>query len=423
MKRVVALAALAALAPVLVIARPVAAAPVVYDRYGLTALAGGVRTSGDVGASGGLVTLDTGSASVSAQLDSGPSSAVLASPYDPGTLFRTVAGQVNDKAGQAVLSVPEAEAAYPGKPSGDLETVPTNGPPASVGAGSATARASATKASGAVVGQAFDLAGLVTSEASTSQVELMADGVSSTGTARTAVGRVGVAGVLELRNVVARASVSAVGNVHTPTATLTIGGASVGGQEVAITDQGVVAVGMPVVPSSTLQQATDAANSALSAAGIAVSVTGTHLAHTARDAVADTGGVRIDLTTPDLPAGVAGNRLQILVGSVVLTAADTVKVPVPTLVLPSSPEVVAGQPPVTTTTIIPGTPGSAGDPTVQGPVTAAPGTLTSSYVIAGHHLGGTAALAAFGVWQFLTLGSVSLYAYVDRRRRQQLAAT
>ena len=55
------------------------------------------------------------------------------------------------------------------------------------------------------------------------------------------------------------------------------------------------------------------------------------------------------------------------------------------------------------------------------PVSGAPGAVASSYVIAGRHLSGTAALAAFGVWQFLTLGSVSLYAYVDRRRRQQLA--
>src|SRR5205814_1804744 len=115
-----ALGAVLALAPLLLV-HPVSAAPLGYDTFGLTVLASGVRTAGDVGASGGLVTLDTGSAAVSAQLDSSPSSAVLAVPYEPGTLFRTGVGQANDAAGQTVLDVPDAEAAYPGKGSGDLE--------------------------------------------------------------------------------------------------------------------------------------------------------------------------------------------------------------------------------------------------------------------------------------------------------------
>ena len=424
MKKVLALGALVALAPFL-LAHPVSAAPLGYDTYGVTVLASGVRTAGDVGASGGLVTLDTGSAAVSAQIDSGPSSAVLAVPYEPGTLFRTGVGQVNDAAGETVLDVPDAEASYPGHPSGDLETVPTSGPPVIVGAGSATARATAVSASGTATGQAFDLAGLITSEASTSEVALTADGPRQllTGTARTSVGRVSVAGVFELRNVVAKATIKAVGDIHTPTATLTLGGASVAGQEVALTEKGVVAVGMTVVPATTLQQATDAANAALTAAGITVSVTGTRTAHTARDAVADTGGVTISLTTPDLPGGVAGNRLQVIVGGVALTATDTLAAPLPVVPeIPVGSVVVPGVPPVSTTTVIPGTPGSVGQPGAgQAPVTAGPGAVASSYEIAGRHLSGTAAIAAFGVWQFLTMGSVSLYAYVDRRRRQQLA--
>ena len=402
-----------------------AAAPLGYDTYGLTALASGVRTAGDVGVSGGLVTLDTGSAAVSAQLDSGPSSAVLAVPYEPGTLFRTGVGQVNDAAGQKVLEVPDAEAAYPGKGSGDVTTVPTSGPPVTVAAGSARARASATSAAGTATGEAFDLAGLITSEASTSDVTLTADGPGRllSGMARTSVGRLGVAGVLELRNIVAKATVKAVGDVHTPTATLTIGGASVGGQEVALTDRGVVAVGMVVVPATTVRQATDMANAALTAAGISVSITGTRTNHTARDAVADTGGVTISLATPDLPGGVAGNRLRVIVGGVALTATDTLTVPLGVDVpeVPVSEVAVPNAPPVTTTTVIPGVPGSVGQPAVQGPITAAPGAVASSYEIAGRHLSSTAAIAAFGVWQFLTLGSVSLYAFVDRRRRQQLA--
>jgi hypothetical protein len=44
----------------------------------------------------------------------------------------------------------------------------------------------------------------------------------------------------------------------------------------------------------------------------------------------------------------------------------------------------------------------------------------ASYQVLGRRFSPTAALAAFGVWQFLTLGSVSLYALVDRRRRLAL---
>ena len=123
MKRVVAVAVLMSMVPAvslvpaagaLLLVRPAVAAPEaavvpVYDQVGLTALLSGVRTDGTVGASGGLVTLDTGSAYLAARLDAAPSSQVLAAPYQPGALARTVVGQVNGGAGSAVLEVPEAD--------------------------------------------------------------------------------------------------------------------------------------------------------------------------------------------------------------------------------------------------------------------------------------------------------------------------
>src|SRR3954453_20446446 len=123
-RRVMAAALLASVAPLVagVLTVQPAAAAVGYDQYGLTALAGGVRTSGDVGASGGLVTLDTASAYGAAHLDASPSAGVLADPYEPGTLFRTVAGQVNANAGSEVITVPDAESAYPGTGRASLET-------------------------------------------------------------------------------------------------------------------------------------------------------------------------------------------------------------------------------------------------------------------------------------------------------------
>ena len=423
MKRVLVLAALPPLVALATV-RPVHAAPVGYDRYGLTALAAGVRTSGDVGASGGLVTLDTGSASVSARLDSSPSSGALAAPYEPGTLARTGVGQVNDNAGMTVLEVPDAEAAYPGKGSGDLETVP----PASGGGvtgsgGSASARATDRSASATATGSSLDVAGLVQVEGSTSTVSLAVDPVAgtTTATARTAVGSVVVAGVLELKDVVATARIATRGDTHTPFAVLSVGSATVAGQEVGITDQGVVAAGSPVVPGSTLESATATANSVLSAAGITIASTRARKSATSRSASADTGAVRISLVTPDLPGGVAGNDLEVLVGGVSLTELDSLPVEVPAVPDTVSPGTgTVAVPPVTTTTVVPGTAGTPGTPGVSAPQIA-PEVVPTSYVVAGRRISGTAALAAFGVWQFLTLGSVSLYAMWDRRRRQQLA--
>jgi hypothetical protein len=47
-------------------------------------------------------------------------------------------------------------------------------------------------------------------------------------------------------------------------------------------------------------------------------------------------------------------------------------------------------------------------------------TVPASYEVLGRRFGAMAALAAFGIWQFLTLGSVTLYSLVDRRRRLAL---
>lgn len=427
MRRLAAVAVLASLAPAVVMTvavRPVAAAALTpYEGYGLTALAAGARTGGDVGASGGLVTLDSGSGSVVASLDGSPSGQVVAAPYEPGPLFRTVVGQVNASAGQQVLVVPDAEASYPGQPTGELAAVPeqTAGP-LIVSGGSATARAGERAVSGTSTGSSFDLAGVVTVDASTSSVTLKADVGTASGVARTAVGRVSVGGVLELRDVVANATVTATGDVHRAEAHLSIGSISVAGQEVGLTDQGVVAAGTTVVPGTTLQQATDAANAALSAAGIAVAITDATRHVGPREAAADTGGVRITLTTADLPGGVAGNRLVLVVGGVSLTENDT-------LASPAADGDTGGQapgsgtaePPGSTTVVIPGIPGTPGVPAGElPPVVAATPTVPVRYEVVGQRLSGTAALAAFGVWQFLTLGSVSLYSLVDRRRRLAL---
>jgi hypothetical protein len=403
-----------------------------YESYSLTALAAGARTAGDVGAGGGLATLDTGSASVSARLDSAPSAAVLAAPYEPGTLFRTVVGQVNAGAGEAVLDVPDAEAQFPGaQTSGELETVPpAEGGPVSSRGGQAKAQAAERAVSGTATGERLVVEGALEVGASSSSVELTADpdrGIT-TATARTTVARVLVAGVLELRDVVASASITTKGDAHVPAAALTVGGASVAGQEVAVSDEGVTAVGTPVLPGQTLQDLTDQANAALEVAGVQVTTVGTTETATARDATADTGGVAIRLVQGDLPNGIPGNRLDVVVGGVVLTETDALALPVPEVLPPLELPPVdtsGGTAPTTTTIFVPGTPGIPGTPgqvpAGAAPTVAAPPTASAGLVVAGQRLPAAVALAAFAVWQFLSLGTATLYAVVDRRRRTSLS--
>jgi hypothetical protein len=428
-RRMTSAALLAAIAPLVLgvlTVQPAAAvpAPVGYDQYGLTALASGVRTSGNVGASGGLVTLDTGSGYVAAHLDASPSAGVLADPYEPGTLFRTVAGQVNANAGSEVVSVPDAEAAYPGDGRGALETVPTQVVgPLTLGGGSASAVATESTAEGTSTGSGMTVTGALDSEGSTSAVHMKVDAaagsISSVATAR--IARVVVGGVLELRDVVATASVTTLGDRHDSVAQLTVGGASVGGQAVAIDQDGVHAVGTPLVPGKTISDATAQANAVLKNAGIQVHATEAVHKATTRSAEADTGGVVISLATPDLPGGVAGNDLTVVVGGVSLTETDTP--PAPLLTLPvttgtaTSPDL--GTPAVTTTTVIPGTPGSVGG--AVPPAVAAPATSHAGFVVVGRRVPASAALAAFAVWQFLSLGTATLYALVERRRRLGLS--
>jgi hypothetical protein len=401
--------------------------PVAYDSYSLTGLAAGVRTAGEVGAAGGLVTLDTGSGSVSARLDSAPSAFVLAAPYEPGTLVRTVVGQVNGGAGETVLDVPDAEAQFPGAESdSELETVPpAEGGPISSRGGTASASAGERRAAGTATGEQLLISDLVEVGASSSSVELVAapDRGTTDAVGRTTVGRMLVGGVLELRDVVAVAQIQARGDEHVPTASLTIGGASVAGQSVALSDEGVTALGTSLVPGQTISDATAQANAALAAAGIEVRTVGTVEEATTRSATADTGGVAITVTSPGLPVGgVAGNELQVVVGAVVLTATDDLAVPaLPDLPPLDPPSVDPGAAPGETTTFIPGQPGSPGTPGVApadtGPLVAAPPATPASLVVAGRSLPAAAALAAFAVWQFLTLGTATLYALVDRRRR------
>lgn len=417
----------------LVAVRPVAAGEPVYSAYGLTALAAGVRTAGDVGVSGGLATLDTGSAQVAARLDSSPSANVLAAPYEPGTLFRTVAGQGNAGAGETVFDVPDAEAAFPGTGSGAVGLVPpTSGGPLSGAGGSAVASADRTSAKGSSTGAAFGVEGVLTADGSTTAVELQVDPVKGTtrAAARTSVGRVVVAGVLELRDVVTTATLTSDGDTHVTEASVTVGAAAVAGMPVGLTDEGVEVLGAPVLPGQTVRDQTAQANAALEQAGVQVRLVEAVRRSDARSASVDTGGVAVTVTSPDLPGGLPGNRLEVLVGGVQLTENDeraSAAAPAPPVAVPSAPAV---PPPAPAGVDVPGTPGVAAVPGTE-PLPALPGgpalaaappsaQAGPAVLVAGRRVSAVVALAGFAAWQFLALSTATLYAFVERRRRLAL---
>lgn len=425
MRRPLALAAVLSLVPTagaLLVVRPAAAADPVYDQVGVTAIVAGVRTNGVIGASGGLVTLDGGSAYLSGRLDSSPSAQVRAAPYEPGTLVRTGVGQVNGAAGQTVLTVPDAEARYPGAESkaSCCQLPAVSQGPVSLGAGQATAETGPTLAKGTAVGASYRILGALTVGPSTSSLTMTASAAVGqvVQNARTAVSHVDVAGVLQLEDVVGTASIKSDHDHHVAVQSLTLGGASVGGQSVQLGNNGVTAVGTALIPGQTLEAATATVNAQLAAAGITIHTLGGTAKHDTRSAVADTGGVEIDLVTPALPGGVAANTLTIVVGGVALTELDALSVPFVAPVV-DVPPITGGSASSTVSTYVPGTPSGSGLPVTgqAGPQIAAPQAVATAFVVSGRRISAQLALIAFAGWQLLSLGSATLYAFVERRRR------
>jgi hypothetical protein len=406
---------------VLLTAHPAAAA-VPLGSYALTSAADAVATAGAVGLSGGLVTLDTGDGSVRGQLDSAPSSEVVAAPVRPGTFAETVAGQVNTTAGQSVLTLPEAHAQFPGTGTSTLRTVgPTTQGPLAATAGSADAVAGRLAASGQATGGSLAIAGggavaVVTSEAASAGTSLAAEPASGglRVTARSTVSGLVVAGVLRLDDVSAAATIERSGSGRAVTSSLDVGAVTVAGHAVAITPAGVTVDGSALVPGETLRQTTEQVDTALSAAGVEVHLLAPTTTRTPDSAYVDTGGVAIDVVTPDAASGVPGNRVSIVVGEVTLTEQDAAPAP-PVAPLPASAPPAAG---IGATQA--GPPGAAlpaaGSTAALAPTVAAPALAPRAMVVLGRRLSTRTLLALFATWQFLSLTTPTLYALAARRR-------
>jgi hypothetical protein len=185
---------------------------------------------------------------------------------------------------------------------------------------------------------------------------------------------------------------------------------------------------VPLGPS--LAQLSAAANSALTAAGISVSlaapihsVTTTALGG---HATADSGGLQVIIKTAEVGnATVPANTAIVTLGRVQLSESDAAAVDAGTPFVPSNPGAVVpgGTTGVPGTAGIPGTPGQtvtvggvagALPPTVAGAAPAA-GGATRSLRIAGRRISGPAAIAALGGWQALTLGAATFALLALRR--------
>lgn len=397
-----------------------------YGEVSVTGVAAGVRTGGVVGASGGLATLDSASAYVTAHLDSAPSATVLADPYEPGTLARTGVGQANGAAGKSVVSVPDAEAEYPGKQThGQLRTAPKqhDGPITSQG-GEASATAHRNAATGEATGSSTSVKGGPDTGASTSHVGLTTAKDAATATARSAVHDFNAA-ALHIGAVHATASITASGKRHVPRAALKVDGATVAGQPVTIDNDGIHATGKSLLPGQTAEQRTKQLNAVLKAAGVHVHTLGATLRHDGHSATADSGGLLVETTTPTLPGGVAGNQASYVLGDVTLTESDSP--PIRTVVPkpPKAPAVshsggrLSGGTGSSSSggTTVGGSAGAGQSPTVA----TSPSATGQQYALAAQRRPHHWSLLVLALFEALTLNAVTLYALNARRRRRWLA--
>lgn len=348
-------------------ARPVAAAGDL-GTYSLTFAGTAAGRGGGIGASGGLVTFSGGPADVSGRLDAAPSSAAQASSVEPGTIYRLVAGQANDQAGDQVLGEPTtARAEFPGDTteadatqadSGDTGVLRVVGGEAHA---LAVADRATTRASVAdlVVGAGQDGPPAVRVTGAWADGRALADEGAGTVGATVEVGaaRVEVLDQLVLHDVVGTAEVGASGDERSATTDFTIGAVTVAGTPVTIGEDGVVVAGEPAVPGGDVDALGEQLATVLVEAGIELRLLGARETTEDGRASADSGGLGIRVTTP-ATQGVPRNDLELVLGRATATV----------FAEPSAPPLASG--PVVTT------PPDGGTPTPTPTTSTAPTTTT-----------------------------------------------
>lgn len=456
---------LAPLVLALVAVRPLPAAgqDPAFGTYALTTTAAGNALDGELGAGGGLATIDGGAPHVAGRVDGAPSTSVRASSVEPGTLVRTAVGLANTEAGETLLVVPTtAEAQHPGGPDqGRAETAlgPEALGPWTTSAGVATATASQRRVAGrATVGQQTitgpgDAAALLQAtldglraefptlgggrttaehpEIRLDQVGAAAravadpvDGVLTT-TGSSTVQTLDVFGELVLTGVTGRATVTVHDDEATTSTRMVVGGATLAGVPVEFDDRGVrVAGDVELLPGQAIGDLDEALNAALVTAGIRLEVLEPRVDTGTRFGEADSGGLRVTITTPNTPQ-VPGNDLTLLIGRAVVTASWEAPAtpssdrsgpqgPTPprpgddTAALPLPPTTAGPPPPVRDIRRPPSPPAQVAAP-------AAPVGPGNDVVVAGARVDRSALLAALGAWQFLSLSLATATAFAVRR--------
>lgn len=420
----------------LLLVRPAPAAGQAVDLglYSMTVVAASTNTTGDIGAGGGLAPVDSGAPVVRGRVDSSPTTSVLAAPVEPGTLFRTVASLANNEVpDEEPLQVQAAQASYPGGPAEDraaAEGATQDGPFTST---AVAARASADDR--AVAGEAEaaeqDLTGdgaVLRQRQARSAVEATASPGDGTlvATATSSAASVTVAEVLTFEDVVGRATLRHEDGSISAEAGTTFGGVRVADTPVELSNDGVV-VGddAPLLPGQEAATLEDQVNGVLEAAGIEVEPLSPVREGGERSGRADSGGVRVSITSPSSGA-VPANTVEVVIGQATATmsvepAPDAAELP--PMDAPDVDAPKAGSEPVASVDTAP----APGDSSVEAPSTAsappspdvagpAPsGTEEEpSVLVAGRQLPRRTALALLGGWQLLSLSTCTLAAFALR---------
>lgn len=453
----------AALLPTLVavaLVRPLPAggAPGGIGFYALTYSGAAIAPQGEIGAGGGLLPLDGGAPLVRGRVESAPSSSSVAASIEPGTLYSTVAGVANTEAGQEVIPSPtRAEAIYPGRPDAAANQFgPAEAGPLSVGFGTAVTSAKEGLASGRAELATWRLSGQAQAAARTLGLRLAQiraqhpaaprtraaaedDGSAfavsggrafgearaqpSAGTlavrAQSSVDELVVAGELAVRGLVGHAEAAVSGGKRAAKAGLTIASAVLGDFPVQITTAGVT-VADQTMPAEQAAQLSAQLNEALAAAGIQVALQPAIQQTAEGSAGADSGGLLVSIQTPS-DGGIPANTFGLVVGRVVVTSADEETAPgagddtiFTDPAAGSLPGMFTSGAPLTGTVTGPLGPGVAGaiPPAASDDDAASAGSV----VLAGRVIPASVALAAFAVWQLLSLSTSTLAALALRDR-------
>ncbi len=442
--------------------------------FALTVTAASTNTSGDIGAGGGLTPVDTGAPVVSGRLDSSPTASMLAAAVEPGTLYRTGAALANNEIGDEAVPVEVAEAAYPGGPEEDVSDPTTTGVEGPFASGNvqARARADGRAISGAarVTEQAVGASAPISAPASPvaslldglgrlavryptavqvpaaeeeppflrqqgAQAEAAATGDPAAGTlvssASSTAETVTIAGVLTISDVTGRAVTRLEDGELTADAATTYGGITVAGVPVALTTDGlVVAEDTPLLPGQEVATLEDQLNAVLEAAGVEIAPISPIEQTSDGAAQADSGGVRVSITSPS-SAAVPANVVSVVVGQAVATLSAEPAVPATPFPPPTtggadvpvadSPSTSSGSgtlsPPLASSPVsVP--PATAGTTEVPpAPEVAAPATdanAAPTMLLAGRRVPRRTALALFGGWQLLSLSTCTLAAFALR---------